>query len=204
MKTHKKEIILQTYSSDVLPDIVTEDPNLARTIEFADANPWTWKIVTTTRSKAYGRGSTEYIGWAQKSMAPEAILERARHFHCCIDPGTGGGSYVGCTDIWGWRARFTFEHFDDKGFSGGYFQRLDGRSDRESMTMDYTVETLPQVVRNFMQWALTPPGTFLDGVKLDGGLLSEEILEAARRLSTTIWDPPGEFFTSRGLTSSIQ
>lgn len=101
--------------------------------------------------------------------------------------------------IWGWRARFTFEHYGHKGFRGGFFQRFDGRYDRDCMSLDYTPETLAQVVRNFMQWASSTPGSLpMDTIKLDREPLSEAVHVAARRLSTTIWDPPGEVPTKDG------
>ena len=205
MLTHSQVQETVTYVSEILPEVNTQDLELAKTIAWADANPFVWKIVTGTRSKAFGRRSSEHIGWAQGSDAPEAVLERARHFHTCADPNVCRGLYHGSTDIWGWRARFTFERYQDRGFTGGFFQRCDGAHDRDSMTLDYTPGTLPEVVRNFMQWACSTPGaTPMDTVKLDREPLSEAVLEAARRLTCTIWDPPSGFFAERGLTSSIR
>ena len=205
MLTEQEHRTITHYVSEVLPEVTTQDPDLGRTIAWADANPFVWKIVTNTRSKAFGRKSSEYIGWAQRSPAPEAILERARHFHTCVDPNVLRGLHYRSRDIWGWRARFTFEHYQDKGFTGGFFQRFDGRYDRDAMTLDYTPETLPQMVRNFMEWARNTPGfRETDTVKLEKEPLPSDLLQAARRLRCTIWDPPGEFFIKRGLTSSIR
>ena len=93
----------------------------------------------------------------------------------------------------------------DKGFTGGFFQRFDGRYDRDCMTLDYTPETLAQVVRNFMQWAGTTPGSSpMDTIKLDREPLPETVLSGARRLRCSIWDPPCAFFTKRGLVSSVR
>ena len=205
MLTQSQRLTIVHDVSEILPEVKTEDSDCGKTIAWADANPVVWKIVTNTRSKAFGRKSCEFIGWAQRSPAPEAILERARHFHTCVDPNVLGGLHYRSRDIWGWRARFTFSHYTDKGFKGGFFQRFDGSYDRDAMTLDYTPETLPEVVRNFMQWAASTPGASpMDAIKLDRELLPEAVLEAARRLRSTIWDPPGEFFVKRGLTSSIR
>ena len=73
------------------------------------------------------------------------------------------------------------------------------------MTLDYTPETLVQVVRNFMQWTSSTPGSRpLDTIKLDRKPLPESVHEAARRLSCSIWDPTSDIFTKRELVSSIR
>jgi hypothetical protein len=205
MHTHSQHLTVVRFSSEVLPEVNTEDPELAKTIAWADANPVVWKIVTGTRSRAFGRGSSEYIGWAQRSMAPEATLERARHFHTCIDANVRPGLEYRSRDIWGWRARFTFQQFTDRRFRGGFFLRFDGRYDRECMTLDYTPETLPQVVRNFMDWAhvdLSPSSR--EVVKLHRETLPESIMAEARRLRCTIWDPPGTVLTNGGPAQTIR
>lgn len=77
----KSETIHNTttvYRSEARPDVCTERPKAAEAIAWADANTRVWQIVTTTRSKAFGRGCCVYIGWAQRSMAPEA--NRGTHF----------------------------------------------------------------------------------------------------------------------------
>ena len=193
MQTLSQRLTIVRYVSEILPAVGTEDPELGKTIAWADAHPVVWKIVTDTRSKAFGRKSCEYIGWAQRSPAPEAVLERVRHFHTCVDPNVLGGLHYRSRDIWGWRARFTFRQYQAKGFRGGFFQRFDGRYDRDCMTLDFTPETLPEVVRNFMQWAASTPGaTPMDAIKLDREPLPEGVLEAARRHRSTIWDAPEE------------
>jgi len=203
MLIQSQHLTVVHFVSEVLPEVNAQDPDLGQSIAWADANPFVWKIVTSTKSKAFGRNSCEYIGWAQRSTAPEAVLERARHFHSSVDPNVSRGLNYRSRDIWGWRARFTFEHYIDKGFTGGFFQRFDGRYDRDCMTLDYTPETLAQVVRNFMEWGHVQPLS-TDTVKVDREVLPEAILEAALRLRCSIWDPPGEFFTKRGLVSSIR
>jgi len=128
-------------------EVETTNPELAKVIEWADRNPVVWKIVTGTRSKAFGRKSSFYIGWAQNSKSPDAILERARAFR----------EEIFTTDyrarqIWGWRACYTFEHYRDKDFKGGFFQQWDEKYPRGCLTLDYTPETLEEVLDQFEKW----------------------------------------------------
>jgi hypothetical protein len=137
------------WTSDVRPEIGTTEPPLAEVIAWADAHPCAWDVVTRARSKAFGLGSCEYIGWAQRGMAPTAVLERARHLHGLAE---GRDAFQGPASIFAWRARFTLEHYRDKGFTGGSFRQHDGQFHRLCMTMDYTPETLGDVVTRFIAW----------------------------------------------------
>jgi len=156
-----KEIIMKTtiFQSEIMSVVETTDSELAKAIEWADANPVVWKIVTGTRSKAFGRNSCEYIGWAQGNKSPEAILERVRHFRTCL---VG----VNSVRIWGWRARFTLEHYRDKGFKGGFFQQWDENYPRACMMLDYTPETFEEVTDQFENWMDKNYRTA--GITLDG------------------------------------
>lgn len=64
------------------------------------------------------------------------------------------GEFAGATEgtIWNWKARFTLEHYKDEGFTGGFFQAHD-RFARGCMSLDYTPETLPEVVKRFYDWS---------------------------------------------------
>ena len=153
MKTQQRSIVERTFRSDVRPEIATESPELAEVIAWADDNPVAWEIVTRTRSKAFGTGSCVYIGWAQRNSAPEAVLERVRHFRELVD---GGDCWMrkreGDDSIFVWRARFTLEHYRDKGFRSGFFRQHDARYPRSCLTPDYTPETLQQVLDQFCAW----------------------------------------------------
>jgi hypothetical protein len=149
MKAERVEKRLVYWRSDQRPDVSTDVAELAEAIAWADANPHVWDIVTHTKSKAFGHCSCEYIGWAQRSMEPEAILERVRHLHALV---TGKEAWGGPAAIFAWRARFTFEHYRDPGFTGAFFRQHDGRHERLCMTLDYTPDTLEEVVDRFMQW----------------------------------------------------
>lgn len=137
------------WRSDVLPEVRTSDQKLAEVIAWADGHPCAWEVVTTSKSKAFGIGSCEYIGWAQRAITPEAVLERARHLHGLI---TGRDAMPGPASIFTWRARFTLDHYKDHGFTGGVFRQHDGTFERLCLTMDYTPDTLEEVVSRFAQW----------------------------------------------------
>ena len=149
MKTTEHTVTKYIFQSEVLPDMQTQDPSLARVIAWADERPVVWKIVTGKRSKAFGVGSCEYIGWAQRRMAPEAVLERARHFVELIERP---GCWSNANSIFAWRAQFTFHHYSDKGFTGGLFQQQDAKYARSCLWLDYTPETLEDVADKFCQW----------------------------------------------------
>ena len=117
-------------------------------IQWSDEHSIVWDIVTKTRSKAFGRRSCLYIGWAQSSMAPDAILERVRHFKELADSKSAYHN----DSIFTWRARFTLEHYLDKGFRGGFFQQHDAKYPRSCLTLDYTPETLELVLDKFCTW----------------------------------------------------
>ena len=149
MKTHAQTLYLTRFQSTVLPAVETTNPRLAEAIAWADRHPPVWDTVTRKRSKAFGLDSCVYIGWAQGSKRPEAVLERVRQFHDLVmRPGKWGPANAMVT----WRARFTFDHYQDKGFTGGFFQQHDARFPRSCLTLDYTPATFEQVLEKFRQW----------------------------------------------------
>lgn len=146
MKAEKIVIEETRYRSDVIKEIITTDSEIASVIEWADANPQVWKIVMGTRSKAFGRKSSEYLGCVQNSNEPIAILERVRHFHTLFWTRTPHQS------IFVWRAQFTFDHYGEKGFKGGFFQQFDEKYSHNCLTLDYTPETFAEVLDRFEAW----------------------------------------------------
>jgi hypothetical protein len=166
MQTRIIHSAVTVWSSDVLPEVATDAPALAEVIAWADRHPHVWKIVTGARSKAFGLGSCEYIGWAQRGAAPEAVLERARHLHGLV---TGRDARPGPSSIFAWRARFTFEHYRDRGFTGGFFQQHDTRFPRLCLTLDYTPATLEAVLDRFLAWCERDHPT--DRVTLNGAIV---------------------------------
>ena len=149
MKTVTETITNIIYQSDFMQDVRTINPMFARTIAWADDHPVVWRIVTERRSKAFGLGSCVYIGWAQKSKAPEAVLERI--WHMC-ELWEGKCPYHHPDSIFVWRAKFTIEHYQDKKFTGGFFQQHDAKYPRSCLTLDYTPETLQEVLDRFCAW----------------------------------------------------
>jgi hypothetical protein len=153
MKTQEHTITYRTFRSDVRPEIVATDPRLAQVISWADAHPVVWDIVKKTRSKAFGVGSCVYIGWAQRSQSPEAILERLCYFKGLVDGGDHWmRSREGDDSIFVWRARFTLEHYHDRDFCGGFFQQHDEQYPRSCLSLDYTPETIEEVLDRFCAW----------------------------------------------------
>lgn len=151
------------YSSDTCPAITTTDDALAQFIEWGDANPAAWAIVQGTRSKAFGRNSCFYLGCLQKSVSPQAALDRLVAYHRQLFPAypdrPGETFQV-------WKAQFTLEHYRDKGFKGGLFQQFDGQYDRGCSTLDYTSATLDAVLERFVAWC---GNTFeTKALKIDG------------------------------------
>ena len=147
MKTDIQTIVKTTYQSEIMPEVKTDSSDLAEVLEWADANPRVWRIITHNKSKAFGRNSCMYMGWAQGNNSADAVLERLRTFY----------DEVYATDyrqkqVWGWRARFTLEHYKDKGFKGGLFQQWNDRYPRGCLILDYTPETLEEVIDKFVEW----------------------------------------------------
>jgi len=149
MKTMQQVITQQVFRSEVMPEVQTTVPALSGPIAWADAHPVVWKVVTGRRSKAFGLGSCVYIGWAQRSNTPDAVLERVRHIHEVLERTR---PYYTPDSIFVWRAKFTLDHFQDKGFTGGFFQQHDARYPRSCMTLDYTPETFEEVLDRFCAW----------------------------------------------------
>lgn len=149
MKIHEQTVVRRTFQSEVRSDVATHDPDLAKVITWADEHPLAWEIVTRKRSKAFGIGSSVYIGWAQRSLAPEAILERLRTLMDLLGEPSNGFPR---NSIFRWRAKFTMEHYREKGFTGAFFQQHDERYPRSCLVLDYTPETLEEVVDHFCNW----------------------------------------------------
>lgn len=149
MKTTMITVHHRFYCSDIVRDVKTQNPKLGAVITWADANPQVWKIVSTSKSKAFGLGSCSYIGWAQRSMEPNALLERVRHLKELVDrPGQWGYA----NSIHAWAAQFTLNHFHLRGFTGGFFQQHDANYPRSCMTLDFTPETFEEVLAKFCLW----------------------------------------------------
>jgi len=149
VKTVDETIVKRFFQSDIKADIRTESRVFAPVIAWADEHPVVWKIVTSRRSKTFGVGSCEFSGWAQRSAESDTILERVRHIHdvvCATRPCDA------LDPVFAWRAKFTLEHYEEKGFTGGFFQQYDANYPRNCMMLDYTPETFKAVLDRFCCW----------------------------------------------------
>jgi tRNA/tmRNA/rRNA uracil-C5-methylase (TrmA/RlmC/RlmD family) len=66
--------------------------------------------------------------------------------------GEGKSPYHDRDSIFVWRAKFTLEHYQDKKFTGGFFQQHDAKYPRSCLTLDYTPETFSEVLDRFCAW----------------------------------------------------
>jgi len=96
MKAEVLHCKITQWRSEQRPDIVTDTPDLAEVIEWVDSVPHTWHIVSHQKSKAFGVDSCTYIGWAQRGLAPDALVERLRHLH---EHATGRAPHLGPSHI---------------------------------------------------------------------------------------------------------
>jgi hypothetical protein len=149
MKANQVTDTYTEYQSETHPVIAGTGDRAKKATEFLDAHPIAFDIVIDEQSKAFGFGSCVYIGWAQRSQAVSAVIERLARFADEVS-GKQPGSHRGT--IFNFKARFTLEHYRDEGFTGGVFQCHD-RFPRGCMTLDYTIDTLPEVVKRFFDWA---------------------------------------------------
>jgi len=148
MDTKTEIIEITEYRSTAHPEICSSSQRDTAAIELIDKNPVVYEIVTGERSKAFGVESCVYIGWAQRNNGAGAILEKVKTFMRIL-AGENAGEREGT--IWNWRAHFTLDHYNDKGFTGGFFQCHD-EYPRGCLTLDYTPDTLPEVINRFFDW----------------------------------------------------
>ena len=149
METKTETVEITEYRSSAYPKIRSNYDQDAAAIEFIDNNPVVIDIVNGEQSAAFGAGSCVYIGWMQGNLSTSAVLGRVKTMMRILS-GDTAGEYVG--SIWNWRAHFTLDHYEDKGFKGGFFQAHD-RFPRGCLSLDYTPATLPEVIRWFYGWS---------------------------------------------------
>jgi hypothetical protein len=77
------------------------------------------------------------------------VQERVSHIHDIVNKPE---RYLNPNSIFPWRARFTLDHYRDKGFRGGFFQQWDASFPRSCLTLDYTKDTLEEVIDRFCGW----------------------------------------------------
>jgi hypothetical protein len=162
---HEVTTIQTWYSSLLRPEIRTTRQDLVPVIDWADARHHVWTMLSErSKSKVWTANSNEYTGNA-RDMSPDAILHRAERLKMHSEERD---------TIWGFRARFSVEHYQEKGFTGGFFQQWDGSYNRGCMMLDYTPRTRDNVVERFKAWCETGPHRFdtvaisIDGVVVFG------------------------------------
>ena len=133
---------VEVFTSSVRPDLSTEVASLAGAVEWGDAHPVAYKIVTGTKSAVFGKNGCTYLGFHRNKDDPESVLHRVDHLRQqTLEPG-----------IFGWRARFTLEHYGERGFHGDLFRLWDGEYHRSALYLDYTGATIEEVLDQFTAW----------------------------------------------------
>lgn len=161
MKTTSRVMTVETYTSEVRPEVSTEIKAHAEVIAWADAHPTAWPIVYGNKSATFGRSSPVHTGWARDGGDdPKAIIERLWTLKSACENSVD--------NIWLWRARFTLGHYNEPGFKGGTFQAYDETYSRDTLTLDYTPETLGTVLDRFLAWGVTQSVHKIVRVTLNG------------------------------------
>ena len=169
MKKTMRQVEIATYASEAHPNLTTKYESMVPLLEWLDANPVAYKIVTSGKSKAFGLGSCDHIGWAQRGGSTCEILERLGTLH------RAATFHRTDADFHVWRARFTLAHFGEKGFRGGFFQHhalWNGQAEvkeypRSCISLDYTPETLEEVLDRFAGW-MDPTYVPVTRITVDG------------------------------------
>jgi hypothetical protein len=169
------------YISEVMPQVRTGRPREGAVLNAADRQPVLYRIVTSRRSRAWGiRGH-----YAERGVTDAAaVLGR---LSTLLDA-------TGRTDILGESARFTTEHYDAAGFTGGEFT-LHGKHPLCTLVLDYTPQTVNEVIESFLRWAGATPGMPASTVRLNGviarrlidlaALAQEDAIEETRAVTQT-------------------
>lgn len=144
--TYRKVKVLHSESK---PELTTENERLEKVIKWLDKHPVAYEIVTGTKSKGWGKGSTHYsVGGGGRLMSTETVLWCINTF---MEYALGKDVYSKDkkfpADICNWSARFTLDHYNDKGFRGGKFDCV-GFYNSYTL-LDYTPDTLDEVIERF-------------------------------------------------------
>jgi len=148
MKTTKEHIARTWYRSESRPEIESHDSRDKEIIEWLDKNPVVFEIVTKNKSKAFGKKSCVYIGWAQNNNSVGAVIEKLR----TLKGEAEASRFSSPGTIFQYRAQFTLKHYKDKGFTGGFFQQWDRKYQRDCLTLDYTPALSDEVIAEFEGW----------------------------------------------------
>jgi hypothetical protein len=152
VKTETETLQRVWYISSIDHTIRTLDKGRGDVIEQADEIPAVYDVVRGTRSKAWGKHSHHYLGCG-RGDSPDNVLYRAGTLLHYAKLGRASELHgIPAYDMFGWSARFSIEHIRTKGLRGGLFQQFDGKYDRGCINLDYTPETLDEVITRFIGW----------------------------------------------------
>jgi hypothetical protein len=144
MKTSTVQITTTVYQSDIMPSVKTDVEKFAKVIEWADANPVAYEIVSENRSLEFGRESVLYLGY-ERGIGPGKILSRLETFRRELVERNQDTFQA-------WLAHFTFNSYKDKDFQSGFMKQYDGQYIRSCHHVDYTTKMLPEVIDRFRIW----------------------------------------------------
>jgi len=152
MKPRDQPFKGRAYTSRAKSDINAADATATKVVAWANSDPIVRKIVLETKSRAFGRDSPVYNGYAWKKRRA-AALERVRLFQALA---TGKPTGYSGDPIFKWSARFTLEHYRRRGFTGGRFQQHIGKRRGPWLYLDYTPGTFDEVLDQFCEWMAWP------------------------------------------------
>jgi hypothetical protein len=142
--------VLATSDRSVLPP-------MARVIEWADAHPNVYAIVTETRSAAFGKDAACYYG-IDRGEGLTCMLGRIRTFmrlYEGLDVNSGQPPPPERPpSLTHWLAKHTYWIYDKhpKELQTGVLVQWDGRYVRNSVTVDSTRKTFGEVLGKFLAW----------------------------------------------------
>ena len=113
-----------------------------------------------------GLGAPEYDESVRLSTDSEAVLARVVRLHELVLEARNRPN-----SLYAWRAAFAMEYFHDPGFTGGLFAQCVGSKEHFHLLMDYTSQTLVEVITRFAGW--TYHGSPVTHVTLHGATVYE-------------------------------
>lgn len=136
------------YCSESDPSLETNNAALGEVLAWADEHEVAYRIARERKSRAFGIGSHKHIGWAQKDASVQAVFERIATLKRASESLSSFKRDM---------ATFVLEHYDESGFTGGFFQQhvvwTDGKEyARGCLVLDYTPELLELVIDRFCAW----------------------------------------------------
>ena len=173
MKITEDKITIRTYRSEKYPEIYSKNEKDGEMIKWLDENPVAYFIVTETKSKAFGKNSPFYADWAQNNNSNWAIIEKLTSLKNYLKTEKWIVDTWKNEDTRNYQAKFTLEHYNDEGFTGGFFQQWTGEKAWSGTTFDYTPELFNEVLREFRKWISYDHKTTRITVSIGGKIVKE-------------------------------